>query len=61
MLTPPTADVAVAVASEKGLMTPVIRDVPSLSLSALSARIKDAVARARTRASSAATTSRAAR
>jgi pyruvate dehydrogenase E2 component (dihydrolipoamide acetyltransferase) len=46
VLTPPTVDVAVAVASEKGLMTPVLRDVPSLSLSALSARIKDAVARA---------------
>jgi len=46
VLTPPTVDVAVAVASEKGLVTPVLRDVPSLSLSALSARIKDAVARA---------------
>jgi hypothetical protein len=34
------------VASEKGLVTPVIRDVASLSLSGLSAKIKDAVARA---------------
>ena len=46
VLTPPTVDVAVAVASEKGLMTPVIRDVTSLSLSALSAKIKDSVGRA---------------
>jgi pyruvate dehydrogenase E2 component (dihydrolipoamide acetyltransferase) len=46
VLTPPTVDVAVAVASEKGLMTPVLRDVTSLSLSALSARIKNAVSRA---------------
>lgn len=48
VLTPPTVDVAVAVASEKGLMTPVLRDVPSLSLSALSAKIKDSVTRANT-------------
>jgi pyruvate dehydrogenase E2 component (dihydrolipoamide acetyltransferase) len=46
VLTPPTVDVAVAVASEKGLMTPVVRDVTSLSLSALSAKIKDSVGRA---------------
>jgi pyruvate dehydrogenase E2 component (dihydrolipoamide acetyltransferase) len=46
VLTPPTVDVAVAVASEKGLMTPVLRDVTSLSLSALSAKIKDSVSRA---------------
>jgi pyruvate dehydrogenase E2 component (dihydrolipoamide acetyltransferase) len=46
VLQAPTADVAVAVASEKGLVTPVIRDVASLSLSALSAKIKDAVGRA---------------
>ncbi len=46
VLQAPTADVAVAVASEKGLVTPVIRDVASLSLSGLSAKIKDAVARA---------------
>ena len=60
VLTPPTVDVAVAVASEKGLMTPVLRDVTSLSLSALSAKIKDA-GPGPTRASSGATTSRAAR
>ena len=46
VLQAPTADVAVAVASEKGLVTPVIRDVASLSLSALSAKIKDAAGRA---------------
>jgi pyruvate dehydrogenase E2 component (dihydrolipoamide acetyltransferase) len=46
VLRAPTADVAVAVAGERGLVTPVIRDVGALSLSALSARIKDAVARA---------------
>lgn len=46
VLQAPTADVAVAVASEKGLVTPVIRDVASLSLSGLSAKIKDAVDRA---------------
>jgi pyruvate dehydrogenase E2 component (dihydrolipoamide acetyltransferase) len=46
VLQAPTADVAVAVASEKGLVTPVIRDVASLSLSGLSAKIKDAVSRA---------------
>lgn len=46
VLTPPTVDVAVAVASDKGLMTPVLRDVTSLSLSALSAKIKDSVSRA---------------
>ena len=46
VLQAPTADIAVAVASEKGLVTPVIRDVAALSLSALSARIKDAVGRA---------------
>ena len=46
VLQAPTADVAVAVASEKGLVTPVIRDVASLSLSGLSAKIKDAVGRA---------------
>ncbi|TPW74844.1 dihydrolipoamide acetyltransferase family protein [Schumannella soli] len=41
-----TADISVAVASSKGLVTPTIRGIESLSLSALSAQIKDAVARA---------------
>ena len=48
VLQAPTADVAVAVASERGLVTPVIPDVDALSMSALSAKIKDAVARANT-------------
>jgi pyruvate dehydrogenase E2 component (dihydrolipoamide acetyltransferase) len=42
VLRPPTADVAVAVASERGLVTPVVPDVGAMSLSALSARIRDA-------------------
>ena len=44
VLQAPTADVAVAVASERGLVTPAIPDVDALSMSALSAKIKDAVA-----------------
>jgi pyruvate dehydrogenase E2 component (dihydrolipoamide acetyltransferase) len=46
VLQAPTADIAVAVASERGLVTPVISDVDSLSISGLSARIKGAVERA---------------
>ncbi len=46
VLSAPQADVAVAVASDRGLVTPVITGVDGLSLSALSRRIKDAVARA---------------
>jgi pyruvate dehydrogenase E2 component (dihydrolipoamide acetyltransferase) len=41
-----SVDVGVAIASEKGLITPVVRAADSLSLSALSARIKDFAARA---------------
>jgi len=41
-----TADVSVAVASEKGLVTPTFRAVESMSLAVLSAQIKDAVTRA---------------
>ncbi|MGM7421811.1 dihydrolipoamide acetyltransferase family protein [Cellulosimicrobium sp. CpK407] len=40
------ADVSVAVASERGLVTPVVRGADSLSLGALSAAVKDLVARA---------------
>lgn len=40
------ADIAVAVASERGLMTPVVRSVQSRSLSDISATIKDLAARA---------------
>lgn len=41
-----TQDVAVAVASERGLVTPVIADAGALSIGALAARVKDAVTRA---------------
>lgn len=41
-----SSDVAVAVASDRGLVTPVIRSVESLGLTALSAAIKDAAKRA---------------
>ncbi len=46
-LTP--SDVAVAVAIEGGLFTPVLRDAHTKTLSALSAEMKDLAARARTR------------
>jgi len=46
-LTP--SDVAVAVAIEGGLFTPVLRDAEMKSLSALSAEMKDLAARARAR------------
>ncbi len=42
----PSADIAVAVASDRGLVTPVIRNIESISLSALSGKIKDAIDRA---------------
>jgi pyruvate dehydrogenase E2 component (dihydrolipoamide acetyltransferase) len=41
-----SADIAVAVASERGLMTPVVRSVQNRSLSDISATIKDFAARA---------------
>ncbi len=43
------SDVAVAVAIEGGLFTPVLRDAHQKSLSALSAEMKDLAARARTK------------
>jgi pyruvate dehydrogenase E2 component (dihydrolipoamide acetyltransferase) len=43
------SDVAVAVAIEGGLFTPVLKDADKKSLSALSAEMKDLAARARTR------------
>lgn len=46
VLRSPQADVAVAVASDRGLVTPVITGIENLSLSSLSRKIKDAVARA---------------
>ena len=42
-----TVDLAVAVATERGLLTPVVRDVASLSVTALAARVRDLVERAR--------------
>jgi pyruvate dehydrogenase E2 component (dihydrolipoamide acetyltransferase) len=46
VLQSPQADIAVAVASDRGLVTPVISGIENLSLSALSRKVKDAVARA---------------
>jgi pyruvate dehydrogenase E2 component (dihydrolipoamide acetyltransferase) len=43
------ADIAVAVAIEGGLITPVLRDVGSKSVKAVSAEMRDLAARARTR------------
>ncbi|MBM7508504.1 pyruvate dehydrogenase E2 component (dihydrolipoamide acetyltransferase) [Nocardioides salarius] len=42
-----TSDIAVAVATDRGLLTPVVRDVGSLSVTALAARVADLAARAR--------------
>ena len=42
-----TVDISVAVATERGLLTPVLRDVPSLTVTALAARVRDLVDRAR--------------
>lgn len=42
-----TVDIAVAVSTEKGLVTPVVRDVASLSLTQLSATVAELVERAR--------------
>lgn len=42
-----TVDVAVAVATDRGLLTPVVRDVTSLSVSAVAERVRDLAGRAR--------------
>jgi pyruvate dehydrogenase E2 component (dihydrolipoamide acetyltransferase) len=42
-----TVDVAIAVATERGLVTPVLRDVPALSVSAVAAQVRDLASRAR--------------
>jgi pyruvate dehydrogenase E2 component (dihydrolipoamide acetyltransferase) len=42
-----TVDVAVAVATDRGLMTPVVRHVTSLTISALAAQVRDLADRAR--------------
>lgn len=43
-----TVDVAVAVATERGLLTPVVRDVGNLTVTSLGASIRDLAERART-------------
>jgi pyruvate dehydrogenase E2 component (dihydrolipoamide acetyltransferase) len=42
-----TADIGVAVATDRGLLTPVVRDVGSLSVTALSVQVRDLADRAR--------------
>jgi pyruvate dehydrogenase E2 component (dihydrolipoamide acetyltransferase) len=42
-----TADVAVAVATDRGLLTPVVRDVGSLTATALATKVRDLAERAR--------------
>jgi pyruvate dehydrogenase E2 component (dihydrolipoamide acetyltransferase) len=42
-----TSDVAVAVATERGLVTPVVRDVGSRSISSIAAAVRDLAGRAR--------------
>ena len=42
-----TVDLAVAVATDRGLLTPVVRDVESLTVTALAAQVKDLVDRSR--------------
>nr|WP_227464872.1 dihydrolipoamide acetyltransferase family protein [Nocardioides lijunqiniae] len=44
---PHSVDIAVAVATERGLVTPVVRDVPSLTVTALAAQVQDLASRAR--------------
>lgn len=43
----PTVDVAVAVATDRGLVTPVVRDVGALTVTALAGRVQDLAGRAR--------------
>ena len=42
-----SVDVAVAVATDRGLITPVVRDVTSLSVTAIASRVRDLASRAR--------------
>ncbi|WP_041548272.1 dihydrolipoamide acetyltransferase family protein [Nocardioides sp. JS614] len=42
-----SVDVAVAVATDRGLVTPVLRDVTSLTVTAVAAKVQDLAARAR--------------
>ena len=43
----PTVDISVAVATNEGLITPIVKDVPSLTLPEISSTIKDLALRAR--------------
>ncbi len=43
----PNVDISVAVATESGLITPIVRDVPSKSLEEISSTVKDLAGRAR--------------
>jgi len=42
-----SVDIAVAVATERGLVTPVVRNVPALTVTAIAAQVQDLAARAR--------------
>jgi len=44
---PHSVDIAVAVATDRGLVTPVVRNVPGLTVTALAAQVQDLAARAR--------------
>lgn len=44
---PHSVDIAVAVATERGLVTPVVRNVDNLTVTALAAQVRDLAARAR--------------
>jgi pyruvate dehydrogenase E2 component (dihydrolipoamide acetyltransferase) len=44
---PHSVDIAVAVATERGLVTPVVRNVSALTVTALAAQVQDLAARAR--------------
>ncbi len=47
LVAPARIDVGVAVALERGLMVPVVRDVPGLSVGQIAARVRDLAARCR--------------
>jgi len=49
IIRPDTIDIGIAVDTEAGLLVPVLRDVPSLSLRRLTARSRDLIERARAR------------
>ena len=43
----PSVDISVAVATNEGLITPIVKDVPSLTLPEISSAVKDLALRAR--------------